>query len=563
MKKERLLSLGCSLIIIFLIIVISFFSVTYTPTSPMATLDKGWTFRVGSDRYENVDITHLYPECNLKLKRSDNVSMTITLPDLGELAAPTILFQSRYTTVRCFLDSKEIYSYGLSSYQKKDFTGKMYHVLTLPHEYAGKEFHIDMIVAENNAFTKLQAPVLGTHLDVMGKFANTNFYVIATGIFIFIFGAAFLCIALLFVSNVPEVKSLLFSALFCMNLGAWLLTYYNVLSLFIYTEYETQIEYFTMYMIIPYCYIIVYYIQGAQKSRIFHIMMYFSIAVPAVQLILHYVFNIHLRQTLLVYHIDAVIGFIILCFYAINNYKNNDISASGKMQMTGLVCFVVAGFLHLIIYALESNHIPTIETANKIIICTGCMIFALCQLSTYLIYITDSYAKKQENVSLSHLAYADGLTNLPNRAKADKILDELNSATDDYCIVSIDLNGLKDVNDKFGHPTGDRYIKDFSKVLANSFAEEGVCARIGGDEFIVVLRDAASKDIAGMISRMNSALNVMNALYTEYKRSVATGTAFRHEFKECTSHEVYLLADQRMYEAKRKMHEELGIHARF
>ena len=62
---------------------------------------------------------------------------------------------------------------------------------------------------------------------------------------------------------------------------------------------------------------------------------------------------------------------------------------------------------------------------------------------------------------------------------------------------------------------------------------------------------------------MESALNVMNAIYSEYHRSVASGYAFRHECKgEVNSHEVYLLADERMYENKRKMHEELGIKQR-
>jgi diguanylate cyclase (GGDEF)-like protein len=141
-------------------------------------------------------------------------------------------------------------------------------------------------------------------------------------------------------------------------------------------------------------------------------------------------------------------------------------------------------------------------------------------------------------------------------------MEELNNATDDYCIMSIDLNGLKDVNDKFGHPTGDRYRKEFAKVMSNTFGEKDFLARIGGDEFLVVLRDANTKDISALIGRMNSALNVMNALYPDYKRSVSTGFAFKHESEKGNSHQVYLLADQRMYENKRKMHQELGIHPR-
>ena len=143
------------------------------------------------------------------------------------------------------------------------------------------------------------------------------------------------------------------------------------------------------------------------------------------------------------------------------------------------------------------------------------------------------------------------------------MMEDLDKTELDYCIISIDLNGLKYVNDEFGHPSGDKYIKDFAKVLTTTFDETGFCARIGGDEFLVILEDTTDGNIEALLGRLTSALNVMNALYSEYHRSVATGYAFRHECPEnATSHEVYLLADQRMYELKRKMHEELGIHNR-
>ena len=78
----------------------------------------------------------------------------------------------------------------------------------------------------------------------------------------------------------------------------------------------------------------------------------------------------------------------------------------------------------------------------------------------------------------------------------------------------------------------------------------------------MIIEDASIYDIEALIGRMNSAINVMNALYPEYHRSVATGYAYKHECPEKDSHEVYLLADQRMYENKKRMHEELGISAR-
>ena len=89
-----------------------------------------------------------------------------------------------------------------------------------------------------------------------------------------------------------------------------------------------------------------------------------------------------------------------------------------------------------------------------------------------------------------------------------------------------------------------------------------MCARIGGDEFLVIIKDAGSLDIDDLIGRMNSALDVMNAIYPIYTRSVAAGYAYSHECPEKSSHEVYLLADRRMYENKKIMHEKLGIDAR-
>ncbi|MBQ7657528.1 MAG: GGDEF domain-containing protein, partial [Butyrivibrio sp.] len=279
---------------------------------------------------------------------------------------------------------------------------------------------------------------------------------------------------------------------------------------------------------------------------------------------LHYVFGIHMKVTLPMYHIAGAFGFGVLTYYLIRNIRKKDISESGMIQMLGMFVFGLAQFIHLGIYYLaKKQYIPNANFLSIMILDVGCLFFVLCQLANYLVFITSAYAQRQEYASLTHLAYADGLTSLPNRARADKILQDLEKTNLDYCIISIDLNGLKTVNDEFGHPSGDKYIKDFAKVLTTTFDGVGFCARIGGDEFLVVLEESSVKDVDALLGRMNSALNVMNALYSEYRRSVATGYAFRHECPdEATSHEVYLLADQRMYELKRKMHEELGIHNR-
>lgn len=537
--------------------------IRFNPDYPITILEDGWTVSINGNVHNNVNLFDIYKLHEGDFERGDDITMTITLPDLGKIPFPAILFRSRYTTLKCYVDGEKVFDFGQDLYDNHRFLGKMYHFITLPLDYQGKELKMVMKVSEKDAFKSLAGPRLGSQPDVESQFINEHLMIIATGMFLMIFGIAFFCINLFFVSSIPDIRSFLVGSVFCMNTAAWIMTYYNVLSPFIYTPYETQIEYFTLYLIVPYCYLIMFFIQKIENKKLYLAAAFVTSGLTMSQYILHYGFGIHLRDTLPMYHIVCVLGFILISYYLIRNIKKKDLTTSGMIQMVGVVAFAVAEILHLVIYQLETMHIKTISLLNIVIIDTGCLIFVLCQLANYLLYITNAYAQRKEFASLNHLAYADGLTNLPNRARADKLLDDLDTGNQDYCIISVDLNGLKDVNDKFGHPSGDKYIKDFAKVLTATFEDTGFCARIGGDEFLVIIEDASEKDINALLSRMTSALNVMNALYSEYQRSVATGHAFRHECPEgASSHEVYLLADQRMYEMKRKMHEELGIHSR-
>ncbi|MBO6240041.1 MAG: GGDEF domain-containing protein [Butyrivibrio sp.] len=560
--KKRISPIITSILLLFAIDILCHIFLSYTPKYAMSALDNGWEIDINGNLYEDKSINEFYKLLTKPLERGDRVTFRTTLPDLGFLPFPAIQLRSRYTTLECYVGDFLVYEYAPDMYEKGAFIGKSYQLITLPRDYAKKILTIKMVVSEYNAATNYKAPILGNSDDLKTGFIHDNIVVIATGVFMTIFGVIYLFLSLLFFSVIPNSKAQVFESFLCMNLGAWLLSYYNLFSLFYNTKLETQIEYFTLYLIVPYFYLILLSIQPISKKRAFYTITFISCLIPAIQYMLHYVFNIHMRRTVFVYHIDAFVCFCIILYFLYNNIKNHNIEKSDMIQMNGISAFAIALFIHFISYILDMAHLDSFYRINKTIMCFGYLILAVSMLANYFIFITRSYAQKQEHASLSHLAYADGLTNLPNRAKADKELSELKNETNDYCIVSIDLNGLKTVNDKFGHPTGDKYIKDFAKVLSTTFGENDFCGRIGGDEFIAIIKNASNKDIPSMIDRMNSALNVMNVIYSEYHRSVASGFAFLHEFSDNDPHEVYLLADQRMYENKKIMHEQLGIHLR-
>jgi diguanylate cyclase (GGDEF)-like protein/PAS domain S-box-containing protein len=122
--------------------------------------------------------------------------------------------------------------------------------------------------------------------------------------------------------------------------------------------------------------------------------------------------------------------------------------------------------------------------------------------------ITDR--KKMED-ELKNLATHDALTGLYNRAFFEEEMRLLSKERKvSTGILVIDIDGLKYINDAFGHQQGDRMLLAFSKILTRTFRPSDVVARIGGDEFGVLIRDVDEFKIWSITERLRSNLNVHN-----------------------------------------------------
>jgi diguanylate cyclase (GGDEF)-like protein/PAS domain S-box-containing protein len=102
----------------------------------------------------------------------------------------------------------------------------------------------------------------------------------------------------------------------------------------------------------------------------------------------------------------------------------------------------------------------------------------------------DVTSRRQTEARMAHMAYHDGLTDLPNRAAflqaLSQMIDACSAAAEQFAVLSIDLDGLKEVNDVFGHAIGDKLLVDVSRRIEKAIAG-GVVARLGGDEFGVII----------------------------------------------------------------------------
>ena len=98
--------------------------------------------------------------------------------------------------------------------------------------------------------------------------------------------------------------------------------------------------------------------------------------------------------------------------------------------------------------------------------------------------------RRQTESRMAHMAYHDGLTDLPNRAAFLQALAQMIEAcagtAEEFAVLSLDLDGLKEINDVFGHATGDKLLIEVARRL-QAAAGGGVVARLSGDEFGLII----------------------------------------------------------------------------
>ncbi len=237
----------------------------------------------------------------------------------------------------------------------------------------------------------------------------------------------------------------------------------------------------------------------------------------------------------------------------LNDARSYNISKSQYAQILGQGALGLSFIFNMFFYYLEVTGITEQIMISKMAILLGAMCMVFATLLNYYTFISESVARQKEYTSLAHHAYADELTGLANRAKYDSYMATINKE-EDYCIVSIDLNGLKTINDTFGHLVGDQYLIEFANGLNESFGEIGFVARIGGDEFVAILKGESMSRVEEYAAKLNNYLENLNEDDSSIHRSAAIGYAYKHEYGSADSKLVYLNADERMYNNKELMH---------
>jgi diguanylate cyclase (GGDEF)-like protein/PAS domain S-box-containing protein len=180
------------------------------------------------------------------------------------------------------------------------------------------------------------------------------------------------------------------------------------------------------------------------------------------------------------------------------------------------------------------------------------------QITGFQAICRDITQKKQTEDELRHLSITDELTGLYNRRGFLTLAEHqlklaLNKRIEKkLLVIYVDLDGLKQINDSFGHDEGSRAIVQTAEILKQSFRHSDIAARLGGDEFVVLAIEANEENTEMIISRLQKNLENYNAQKNHsYDLLFSFGVARFESDIEFRIENLIKRADQKMYNQKK------------
>ena len=518
-------------------------------------LDHGWNVKVNGDEYENVTLSEFAFDTR---NRGDRVEYWMSLPVGSMIKSPMLELYSVHSVIDVYLDNELIYTYGHEIYESGELIGYGKNYIPMPDDYAGKELRISLVVAENNAFDRLQALAIVDGNHFFQKALAEHRITLLIVFFLIMFG-----IIVMALSAIMRVVNVSFSQTFCIAMfsflvGCWTLCNSDLLIYFITNlRVRVTIEYVTLFALpLPFT----FYFKGRVDDKrtpvwlkvFFWILSgvevaFFVTAYSCQQLNLaHYPSFVPICQVLMV----LTLIFIVL----VNRQGRKKSKTKGTDTINiGFAIAIVAVVWELLRYNLSKYVFGFRKNQYSSTVCIVILIIVITLLIDFAQDVSKNVYKSAQQRLLERMAYMDELTGLSNRRRCEETLLDLKQRAIPYAVLSLDMNFLKKVNDSLGHEKGDALLKRFAEMLMEVYGLHGTVGRMGGDEFIVILPEITREEVESLVEHMKATMLRMSVNTTQLKLSTAYGVAMSDEVgKDQDAHAAYRLADERMYENKRQ-----------
>lgn len=238
---------------------------------------------------------------------------------------------------------------------------------------------------------------------------------------------------------------------------------------------------------------------------------------------------VYSRGPLYLYNeILGILFVIVWAWYSYNEFRY--IEFIDKVYLSEVFIFQLAA---IILQGLNSTY--------KVIYIGGAFDLAL-----YYAFIIEVYGKY------------DKMTGLRNRLYYNNVINGIKPA-EKYSVILFDSNGLKNINDTYGHETGDKFICTIASAIASAVGKKGSSYRVGGDEFVSIIRSDDSEMLERIIADVRKNLEACSEKL-EFECTVSSGVAVHVSGEDFA--ETFNRADMKMYEDKDNYYARTGKEKR-
>lgn len=383
------------------------------------------------------------------------------------------------------------------------------HIIELKDEYAGKKI---TVISENVA--KYQYPILeevligekgDVLLNILSGTVVSLYFIALTAIL----GLALIIIGILLVINksTKYIADCLCLAIFTLLFDAWLICNISEIQCLINDKATLYSIYtFTLYTVLLPIFILLRN-KCTSFTKLYDSLFIINVLIMIINFILASTTNFKLLSSSIVLHIFLSVAIILMLYTVFVEYFKHKNKTILSFLISGSIFFFCVG-LTLAAYYFPNMKLAVID--YDFFVKIAFIVFVLINGVTYLQQVILASLKMSESAIYRKLAFTDLMTNLNNRSSFDHYLNTLTEEMfDSISILEVDIDGLKFVNDNFGHSVGDEMIKKVASEIKEVFGEYGKCFRIGGDEFEIIILNENKSFINLLIDRFKSNIDNM------------------------------------------------------
>lgn len=269
--------------------------------------------------------------------------------------------------------------------------------------------------------------------------------------------------------------------------------------------------------------------------------------------------------------LSLIIQVAAMPFGAVFSINDANLYTRGPLYTVGVISMALPAFVImyrlLFFYLKKLNQL--IKSNYRIII-----LVALLMVSLTAITVIEGYSSHDLEVTfpvislvlasvhlmlMSTSTTIDHLTGLQNIQGMDRYFEELPKVSNLYvAVMFFDLDKFKEINDNYGHKMGDVILQDFSKIISSEVKNKDLAARIGGDEFLLVVQADHEKAIGRLLNTIEKRVNEYNDSH-EINMYYSCGIGVNPPNTKLDRKTIVEKADKHMYEVKEENHKKYGI----